>query len=72
MVFTSCMTLQGKVVAVDHHPQSCRVTIQLVGTPELTAGIMKEAMVELGIVEGQEVRAELEASRLMVGVDQDG
>ena len=34
MVFTSCMTLQGKVVAVDHHPQSCRVTIQLVGTPE--------------------------------------
>ncbi len=72
MVFTSCNTLQGKVTAVEHSALACRVTIELAGTPGMTAAIMKEAAVEMGLVEGQDVRVEVEASRLLVGVGQDG
>ncbi len=68
MITTSTSRLHGRVTSVAHSPQSCRITIELSGTPELTAAIMKETMVELGIEEGQEVTADLRAARISVNV----
>ncbi len=71
MIIASCNRLYGKVTSVAHSPQSCRVTIELSGTPELTAAIMKESIVELGIEQGQEVCAEIRKARMYVGVGPD-
>ena len=72
MNMTACSILAGKITAVDHFPHSCRITIELSGTPRLTAGIMKESTVELGWVTGEQVCAEFDTSHLCVGRCQKG
>ncbi len=71
MITVSCNKLYGKVTSVAHSSKSCRVTIELSGTPEMTAGIMKESIVELGIEQGQEVCAEIHPTRICVGIGGD-
>jgi molybdopterin-binding protein len=65
-------TLWGEVTSVAHSANSCRITIELKGTLEQTAIIMKESTVELGILEGAQVCAEVDASSVLVGICQDG
>ena len=40
----------GKITAVDQHPRNCRITIELSGLPAETAGLMKESVVEMEVV----------------------
>jgi molybdopterin-binding protein len=48
-------TLWGEVLSVTHSANSCRITIDLKGTPDMTAMIMKESTVEIGLAEGAKV-----------------
>lgn len=61
-------TLWGEITSVTHSANSCRITIELKGTPDQTAMIMKEATVEIGIREGAQVCAEAGASHVVAGV----
>jgi molybdopterin-binding protein len=61
-------TLAGEVIAVTHSADSCRITIELKGTPAVTAVLMKQSLVELGVVEGAEVCADVDASSVLVGI----
>ena len=61
-------TLWGEVTSVMHSANSCRITIELRGTTDQTAAIMKESTVEIGIREGAQVCAEVDASNVVVGV----
>jgi len=63
-------TLWGEVTSVMHSANSCRITIELKGAPDQTAVIMKESTVEIGILEGAPVCAEVDASKVLVGVCQ--
>jgi molybdopterin-binding protein len=65
-------TLWGEVLSVNHSSKSCRIVIELKGTPESTAVIMKEATVEMGILNGAKVCAEVDASNVVLGVCQEG
>lgn len=53
-----------------HSASGCRVTIEFQGTLDQTAAIMKESTVEMGLVEGTPVCAEVTTAHLTVGVDQ--
>ena len=64
-------TLWGEVTSVTHSANSCRITIELKGTPDQTAVIMKESIVELGLLEGAKVCAEVDASNVLVGICQN-
>jgi molybdopterin-binding protein len=61
-------TLWGEVTSVMHSANSCRITIELKGTTEQTAMIMKESTVELGILEGAKVCAEVNAAKVLIGM----
>ena len=61
-------TLWGEVTSVMHSANSCRITIELKGTPDQTAVIMKESTVEIGILEGAQVCAKADASNILIGV----
>ena len=61
-------TLWGEVTSVMHSTNSCRITIELKGTLDQTAMIMKQSTVEIGIREGAQVCAEVDASHVAVGV----
>ncbi len=65
-------TLWGEVLSVNHSAKSCRIVIELKGTLESTAGIMKEATVEMGIVEGAQICAEVGAPNIVLGVCHGG
>ena len=65
-------TLWGEVLSVTHSARSCRITIELKGTPDMTAMIMKESTVEIGLAEGAIVCAEVDASNVLVGICPDG
>jgi molybdopterin-binding protein len=65
-------TLWGEVLSVTHSANSCRITIDLKGTPDMTAMIMKESTVEIGLAEGATVCAEVDASTVLVGICPDG
>ena len=41
----------GKITAVDQHPRNCRITIELSGLPAETAGLMKESVVEMEVLD---------------------
>jgi len=64
-------TLWGEVTSVMHSANSCRITIELKGTTDQTAVIMKESTVELGILEGAKVCAEADASNVLIGMCQN-
>lgn len=51
MQTTTHKTWQGTITAVDQHPQSCRITIELPGYPAETAGLMKESIVAMEVLE---------------------
>lgn len=59
--------LCGMVTSVSHGPTSCRITIELAGTLDRTAVLMKESKVEWGLVEGAHVCVEADASQVLVG-----
>ncbi len=61
-------TLAGEVISVTHTANSCRITIELKGTPATTAALMKQSAVQWGFIEGKQVSARLEASHVLVGV----
>ena len=61
-------TLWGEVTSVMHSKNSCRITIELKGTTDQTAVIMKESTVEIGILEGAKVCAEVDATNIRVGM----
>lgn len=65
-------TLAGEVISVTHSADSCRITIELKGTPAVTAALMKQSLVELGVVEGAPVCADVSASSVLVGICHDG
>ncbi|MCU0962089.1 MAG: TOBE domain-containing protein [Pirellulaceae bacterium] len=65
-------TLWGEVLSVNHSAKSCRIVIELKGTPESTAVIMKEATVEMGILAGAKVCAEVDATNIVLGVCHGG
>ncbi len=61
-------TLSGEVIAVTHSANSCRITIELKGTPADTASLMKQSVVQLGFLEGQPVSARVGGEQVLVGV----
>ncbi|MHB8971647.1 MAG: TOBE domain-containing protein [Pirellulaceae bacterium] len=65
-------TLWGEVLSVTHSANSCRITVELKGTPDMTAMIMKESTVEIGLAEGATVYADVDASNILIGVCPDG
>ena len=65
-------TLWGEVTSVMHSANSCRITIELKGTPDQTAVIMKESTVEIGVLEGAKVCAEVDASNVLIGMCHNG
>ena len=65
-------TLWGEVLSVTHSASNCRITIELKGTPDMTAMIMKESTVEIGLAEGATVYADVDASNVLIGVCPDG
>ncbi|MHB0955182.1 MAG: TOBE domain-containing protein [Pirellulaceae bacterium] len=65
-------TLWGEVLSVTHSANSCRITIELKGTPDMTAMIMKESSVEIGLAEGATVCAEVDASSVLIGICPEG
>ena len=72
MHVSSRTTLVGEVIAVTHSADSCRITIELKGTPAVTAVLMKQSLVELGVVEGAQVCANANASSVLVGMCPEG
>ncbi len=65
-------TLTGEVIAVTHSADSCRITIELKGTPAVTAALMKHSLAELGVVDGAQVCANVNASSVLVGMCPEG
>lgn len=61
-------TLRGEVLSVDHSAKSCRIVVELKGSPEFTAAIMKKATVEMGLLAGAPVCAEIDATHIVLGV----
>ena len=57
MLETLRNALTGEIISVTHTADSCRITIELKGTPADTASLMKQRLVELGFVKGTHVRA---------------
>lgn len=68
MQLRECQTLRGEVLSVNHSAKSCRVVIEFRGSLASTAAIMKEATVELGIMAGAPVYAEVGANGIVLGV----
>jgi hypothetical protein len=65
-------TLQGEILSVTHSARSCRLVIELQGTPEMTAMLMKEATVKIGLAENAVVRATPSAKHVTLAVCPDG
>lgn len=63
--------LVGEVLSVTHSATNCRITIELAGTPEITAALMKQSLVELGVMEGAQVCADVDASSVLIGMCRD-
>ena len=59
-------TLTGEIISVTHTADDCRITIELKGSPALTASLMKQRLVELGIVERAPVTAHVGTSHVLV------
>jgi molybdopterin-binding protein len=60
--------LVGEVLSVTHSATSCRLTIELAGTPDVTAAVMKESLVEWGVIEGARLCADVDASSVKIGM----
>jgi molybdate transport system regulatory protein len=61
--------LPGTVVSVSHGSVMSTITIRLNGGDEVVAAITKEAAESLGLAVGDEVRAVIKATEVMVGKD---
>lgn len=64
--------LTGEVISVNHSADSCRITIELKGSPAQTAAIMKQSVAELGVVEGALVCAQVDTAQVLVDVIHEG
>jgi molybdopterin-binding protein len=62
--------LTGEVISVSHSAESCRITIELKGSPSQTAAVMKQSLAEFGIAEGTPVCAQVDSSQVLVEVVQ--
>lgn len=65
-------TLQGEILSVTHSARSCRLVIELQGAPEMTAMLMKEAAVKIGLTENAVVLAKPSAQHLTLAVCPQG
>ena len=61
--------LPGSVVSISHGSVMSTITIRLKGGDEVIAAITKESAESLGLKEGDEVRAVIKATEVMVGKD---
>jgi molybdate transport system regulatory protein len=61
--------LPGTVVSVAHGSVMSTVTIRLSGGDEVVASITKESAESLGLAAGDQVRAVIKATDVMVGKD---
>jgi len=59
--------LPGSIVSVSHGSVMSTVTIRLNGGDEVVAAITKEAAESLGLAVGDQVRAVIKATEVMVG-----
>ncbi len=65
-------TLQGEILSVTHSARSCRLVIELQGAPEMTAMLMKEATVKIGLAEHAVILAKPSAKHLTLAVCPNG
>jgi molybdopterin-binding protein len=68
MLTSSRNALVGEIISVTHTADSCRITIELQGTPAVTASLMKQRLVELGLMEGAPVLARVDAPNVLIGL----
>jgi molybdate transport system regulatory protein len=61
--------LPGTIVSVAHGSVMSTVTIRLSGGDEVVASITKESAESLGLAAGDQVRAVIKATDVMVGKD---
>jgi molybdate transport system regulatory protein len=59
--------LPGTIASIAHGSVMSTVTIRLQGGDEVVAAITKESAVALGLAVGDEVRAVIKATEVMVG-----
>jgi len=59
-------------LSVTHSARSCRLVIELKGTPDMTAMLMKEATVQIGLAEKAVVLANAGAKHVTLTVCPDG